>query len=134
MKPWSNTNQNHSEIKIKNIAICMYGQYRTGDGCLEYIKKFYDIQGVNVDFFCSLKPYETTYTRHKHNKETKKDIMAQDLLNDATIKYQTKQIKKYYKPKEFKIYSVKDENKLKDILGGDKYNNSYSFLRFGYQF
>ena len=26
------------------------------------------------------------------------------------------------------------ENKLKNILGGDKYNNSYSFLRFGYQF
>ncbi|MAX09936.1 MAG: hypothetical protein CMG13_03610 [Candidatus Marinimicrobia bacterium] len=26
------------------------------------------------------------------------------------------------------------ENKLKNIVGGDKYNNSYSFLRLGYQF
>lgn len=118
MKPWSNTNQHHSEIKIKNIAICMYGQYRTGDACLEYIKKFYDIPGsINVDYFCSLKPYETTYTRHKHNKETKKDIMAQDLLDTGTITYQANQIKKHYKPKEFKLYKVKDENKLKDIKG-----------------
>lgn len=118
MKPWSNTKQNHSEIEIKNIAICMYGQYRTGDACLEYIKRFYNVPGsINVDYFCSLKPYETTYTRHKHNEETKKDIMAQDLLDTATITYQANQIKKHYKPKEFKLYKVKDEDKLKDIKG-----------------
>lgn len=117
MKAWSNTNQNHSRIDIKNIAICMYGQYRTGDACLEYIKRFYDIPGVNVDYFCSLKPYETTYTRHKYNKENNKDLMEQDILNKDMINHQTNQIKKHYNPKQFKIYSLKKENQLKDIEG-----------------
>lgn len=117
MKAWSNLNNWHSKIEIKNIAICMYGQYRTGDSCLEYIKNFYATTGVNIDYFCSLKPYETTYTRMKHNNETQKDPMAQSILNDETVKYQTKQIKKCLNPKEFKIYSIEHENQLKNIEG-----------------
>ena len=59
-----------SSIVIKNVAVCMYGQYRTGDACKEYIKKFYDMPGVNVDFFCSLKEYETSYTRPHYNEKS----------------------------------------------------------------
>lgn len=117
MKDWSNLNNWHSKIEIKNIAICMYGQYRTGDACLEYIKNFYATTGVNIDYFCSLKPYETTYTRHKHNEETQKDPMAQSILNNKAVWHQMEQIKKWFNPKEFKIYSIEHENQLKNIEG-----------------
>ena len=117
MKPWSNINHSKSNIVIKNIAICMYGQYRSGDACLEYIKKFYNVPGVNVDYFCSLKPYETTYTRHKYNKDLNKDLLEQDILPEDAVKYQTEQITKHYNPKKFKIYTTEYENQLADLEG-----------------
>lgn len=112
---FSGGNNFKSSINIKNIAICMYGQYRTGDACLEYIKEFYNIEGVNVDYFCSLKPYETTYTRHKHNKILKKELLDQDVLSEDAVKHQTSQILKHFNPKEFKIYTCEYEQQLLDI-------------------
>lgn len=60
------------ENNIKNIAVLVYGQYRTGDLTLPYIKKFYENKyNVNVDFFVSLKS-GTSYANNsmyieKHN-------------------------------------------------------------------
>lgn len=43
-------------MKLENIAICLYGQYRTGDICVPHIKDMIDmIDGVNIDYFCSVK-------------------------------------------------------------------------------
>jgi|TARA_B100001105_G_scaffold255405_1_gene254651 hypothetical protein len=40
----------------KRIAVCMYGQYRTGDYLLPYYKEFFkNNYNVEVDFFCSVK-------------------------------------------------------------------------------
>lgn len=106
-----------SWIQIKNIAVCMYGQYRTGDACIEYLKKFYDIEGVNVDFFCSLKEYETTYTRESYNMKTYGEEYSreQSPLSSDAVAYQTQQIHKHYNPKKFKIYSTEYEEGLKGI-------------------
>ena len=104
-----------SIVNIKNIAICMYGQYRTGDSCLEYIKKFYNNEEVKVDYFCSLKPYETTYTREKYNEKVNKNLKDKEILNNDEVEYQQSQIFKYYNPKKFKIYTTEYEDQLKDI-------------------
>lgn len=104
-----------SMINIKNIAICVYGQYRTGDACLEYIQKFYKSKGYNVDFFCSLKPYTTTYTRHVYNKQEGKDIWHQDITPTEELKHQLDQIKKYLSPKLINMYSKEYEDELMDI-------------------
>ena len=105
-----------SNIVIKNVAVCMYGQYRTGDACKEYIKKFYDMPGVNVDFFCSLKEYETSYTRPHYNKKSGvKDFRQQQHLSSDAVQYQSKQIHDAYNPVEFKIYTTEYEEQLLDI-------------------
>jgi hypothetical protein len=116
-KKWRDEQLQDSRIKIKNVAVCMYGQYRTGDACIESIKQFYKMDGINVDFFCSLKEYETTYTRHKYNKEKFDYEYAKDQqhLPEDAVKYQTKQILEHYKPKKFKLYTTEYENELRDI-------------------
>ena len=111
------TQHDDSHIAIKNIAVCMYGQYRTGDACLEYIKKFYNVSGVNVDFFCSLKAYETTYTRKIHNKNNNKNTWKRDIISEDKVKHQTEQITKHCNPKKFKIYTTEYENQLADMEG-----------------
>lgn len=108
---------NDSNIEIKNVAVCMYGQYRTGDSCLEYIKKFYEAEGCNVDFFCSLKPYETSYTRHKYNSMLDKRMEDKDVKDVDTIKHQVSQITNILAPTKFKLYTLEYENQLKNING-----------------
>ena len=107
----------NSNIQIKNIAVCMYGQYRSGDACIKAIKQFYEIEGANVDFFCSLKEYETSYTRHDYNVEKYDYAYSrnQEQLTQDAVEYQTKQILEHYKPKKFKVYTTEYENELKDI-------------------
>tara|TARA_B110000259_G_C14033163_1_gene407725 strand:- start:3034 stop:4041 length:1008 start_codon:yes stop_codon:yes gene_type:complete len=107
----------HSKIHIKNIAICMYGQYRTGDACLEYIKKFYNSDDINVDYFCSLKTYETTYTRHIHNEKINKKLWEKEIVDKDILEYQKSQIFKYLTPVAFKIYSLDYEQQLADAEG-----------------
>jgi hypothetical protein len=44
-------------MRINNLAVCFYGQWRTGDVCVPYIKSMIDqIEDLeNVDYFCSIK-------------------------------------------------------------------------------
>jgi|TARA_R110002074_G_scaffold232748_4_gene404381 hypothetical protein len=105
----------NSIINIKNIAICLYGQYRTGDACLEYIRNFYESEGYNVDFFCSLKPYTTAYTRPIYNKNKNREIFQKDISSTNELKHQLSQIKKYLSPKLINVYSKEYEDELMDI-------------------
>lgn len=110
-----NTGLENSNIQIKNIAVCMYGQYRTGNITKEYIKQFYDIEDCNVDYFCSLKPYNTAYTRPKFIKHKKKhfnSIADTWEVTDKELSNQITEIKNTYQPKMFKIYDVEMENNL----------------------
>ena len=109
--------KHESIIDVKNVAICMYGQYRTGDACLEYIKKFYQAKNVNIDFFCSVKEYETTYTRLEYNKNTlgTTDHLTQRPLDKTAIEYQSNQIKTHYQPKKFEVYKTRNESILLDM-------------------
>lgn len=43
-------------MKISNLAICFYGQYRSGDVCIPHLKSIIDKINVdNIDIFCSTK-------------------------------------------------------------------------------
>lgn len=50
------------------IAVCMYGCWRTGDKCIDYIKDFFDCNNseVQVDFFCSIKSVDQYLNVNKH--------------------------------------------------------------------
>ena len=93
----------------------MYGQYRTGDACLEYIQKFYKNKGYNVDFFCSLKPYTTAYTRPIYNKNKNREIFQKDITLPEELEHQLVQIGKYLSPKLINVYSKEYEDELMDI-------------------
>ena len=54
--------------KVNKIAVCFYGQYRTGTYCLPIIEKFLSQIDADVDVFCSLKNYTTYATRHSYTK------------------------------------------------------------------
>ena len=55
--------------KCKKIAICLYGQYRTGDYILPYFKKISDAVDCDVEFFCSTKSLNIYYlSQSAHNK------------------------------------------------------------------
>lgn len=86
-----------SNKKIR-VAVCMYGQWRTGDKCKEYIKNFYNIDDVDVDFFCSVKNYDL-YT-------TTKEDLGTDVLNDTELEYT---IKYAYSPKKFNLIRFQDD-------------------------
>lgn len=43
-------------MNIDRIAICFYGQWRTGQVCVPYLKDMFDkIEGATVDYFCNVK-------------------------------------------------------------------------------
>jgi len=55
-------------MKEIRIAVCLFGQVRTGLYCAEYIKRLYNLSNVTIngcihpvkiDFFCSVKNYNT---------------------------------------------------------------------------
>tara|TARA_R110000737_G_scaffold324310_1_gene337195 strand:- start:585 stop:1571 length:987 start_codon:yes stop_codon:yes gene_type:complete len=57
---------------IKNIAVCLYGRFGTGEYCAPSILKFFKTtHNVNVDFFCATKDYNnyyhTKYNRSRHD-------------------------------------------------------------------
>jgi len=105
----------NSFLKIKKIAVCMYGQYRTGDICIDFLKKFYDMPGYQVDFFCSLKPYSTSYTRKAFNKKNNRQILHIDKENKEIIQKNISTIKNKLNPKKFKLYTIEYESELKNI-------------------
>lgn len=50
-------------MKITNLAICFYGQYRTGDICVPHLKSIVDkIDVDNIDIFCSVKTSNSYHT------------------------------------------------------------------------
>tara|TARA_R110000782_G_scaffold88266_1_gene170448 strand:- start:2517 stop:3542 length:1026 start_codon:yes stop_codon:yes gene_type:complete len=97
--------------KVNKIAVCFYGQYRTGTYCLPIIEKFLSQIDADVDVFCSLKNYTTYATRHSYTKNNGIDGHPSN-WNDielVDINYQTDQIEKYLKPKIFKLCTADDE-------------------------
>jgi hypothetical protein len=77
-------------MKIDKIAVCMYGQYRSGLHLSDTIKDYFNFKGKDVDFFCSVKTYELFYNS---STETDKE------LNDRETKTIMSDIEKNYKPK-----------------------------------
>lgn len=65
--------------KMNKIAVCLFGQYRTGDYVLPRIKKHFDIPGVEVDWFCSFKS-STNYERYQgfHDKYAPGEVIIPD--------------------------------------------------------
>ena len=109
--------KDNCKITIKNIAVCFYGQYRTGDACLKAIKNFYklsDDHNINVDFFCSFKSYETTYTRHKFNKQNNKDWTSKKIYKSFEVQKQIDYIQEVLQPKSIKVMDTNVEESLKD--------------------
>lgn len=96
---------------IKRIAVCCYGQYRTGDYCLPIIKKFYEKTAIEVDFFCSLKAY-TTYNNHRKWRE-KNNITDNNHMVFADTDYQTSQLKNHLHPRAIKIITIEEEENNK---------------------
>jgi hypothetical protein len=104
-----------SVINIKNIAVCMYGQYRTGDACLEYIKEFYNIEDINVDFFCSLKNYETSQSRLQYNKDTSDNIQGDTVItSEDELWRQIDNIQKHLSPITLTVCTTEDDNQFVD--------------------
>lgn len=86
-----------------NIAICIWGQWRSGDICAPYIKNFFTAydENINVDFFTSVKDYnlyENSSTPSNFN------IDGNELLN---------KLESCYNPKKKKI--------TKDIVHENNY-------------
>jgi len=69
---------------IKNIAVCLYGRFGTGEYCSPSLLEFFKTtHNVNVDFFCATKDYDNYYTAHYES--TPDDIKRLD-INDLTTK------------------------------------------------
>tara|TARA_B110000503_G_scaffold100861_1_gene150834 strand:+ start:119 stop:1177 length:1059 start_codon:yes stop_codon:yes gene_type:complete len=76
---------------IKNIAVCLYGRFGTGEYCAPSILKFFkNTLGVNVDFFCATKDYDNYY-RTKYNR-SRDDItmIGTEYLTDMLAVYNPK--------------------------------------------
>jgi len=80
--------------KMNKIAVCLYGQYRTGDYVLPFIAKQFEHENVDVDFFCSFKDFNT-YERNKTYQENTSSANEKEFIDvEATSEY----IKKILKP------------------------------------
>ena len=77
---------------IKNIAVCLYGRFGTGEYCAPSILEFFkNTLGVNVDFFCATKDYDNYYCTH-YNNRTRNEIDKIDTayLTDMLAVYNPK--------------------------------------------
>jgi hypothetical protein len=55
-------------MKISNLAVCFYGQYRTGDICVPHLKTIISsIKVNNIDIFCSVKTATSYHTPDNAN-------------------------------------------------------------------
>lgn len=83
------------------VAICMYGQWRSGDICLPYLKKFFsNTAGAEVDFFCSVKKYNSPANRP--------DLNAKHFYTDSKIIEIKEKLISTLNVKKIKIYSDPD--------------------------
>jgi len=69
-------------ITIRNIAICFFGEFRVGGICYNQLKKFFSIEGINVDFFASTKDYIS----RDHGAYQKADLENLNLTDFKKIK------------------------------------------------
>jgi hypothetical protein len=83
--------------KNKKIAVCFYGQVRTGDYCKSFISEFLKIDQTEIDIFCSTKNYDIFL---RTNGNTKHDVDESDIAD----------LFNYYNPKLQNIISYDDES------------------------
>jgi hypothetical protein len=95
-------------MKINKIAVCMFGQYRTGLELSSTIASYFNIPGKDVDFFCSVKMYNKYFF-----VSSESDI---DYASDNSIVQDiTKDILDKYKPKLYNfIFSDSEQTNLSD--------------------
>jgi hypothetical protein len=91
--------------KIK-IAVCLYGQPRKLEYTSKYIKKYYDNENYEIDYFCSAKTYYEWFTDKR-----KLGIIETDDANEIAEK-----ISKIYNPKSLRIIP----KRLDDLCDYDK--------------
>ena len=90
-----------SELKFpkgcKRIAVCMYGQYRTGDYLVPYFIEFFKNKyNVQVDFFCSSKETRS-YLNSPHERNNNTDTVQQVWnKKDLTEKLQNSNLQRVY--------------------------------------
>jgi hypothetical protein len=80
-------------MKISNLAICLYGQYRSGDVCVPHLKSIIDnIEVDNIDVFCSVK---TSLSFHASQRLLN---MGVQLLKNDDIEHITKYLTEHLSP------------------------------------
>jgi hypothetical protein len=107
-------------MKIDKIAVCMYGQYRSGLVLSSVISDYFKISDKQVDFFCSVKLYDKFY-----NTSEQREVELYTYDDDRTEKIIT-DIKEKYKPKM--LNTITAENDLADNLS---MNDTHFGLRHG---
>jgi hypothetical protein len=104
---------------IKNIAVCLYGRFGTGEYCAPSILKFFkNTLGVNVDFFCATKDYDNYYTtNYKTIHAGGTDIERLD-ISDLTNKLSV------YNPKDIAISTLEEDERRR---GAHPSSNGHMF-------
>jgi hypothetical protein len=65
----------------------MYGQYRSGLHLSETIKDYFNFNGKNVDFFCSVKTYELFYNSVTEADKGLDETETKNIISDIEQKY-----------------------------------------------
>jgi hypothetical protein len=92
-------------MNIVNLAICFYGQYRSGDVCLPHLKSIIDnINVENIDIFCSTK---NSLSFHASRRLME---MGVETINDDEVDHIRKTITDVLNPKS--IHFVTDPFEL----------------------
>ena len=111
-----------SRKKISNIAVCMFGSYRTGNYCIPNIADFFkNDKGVNVDYFCAFKDYDSFYTS---DPVTDDEYKFKKLDTDDIIL----NLKKHFNLKDFKISTIEQDTARR----GSEWPFSSSYLFSSY--
>jgi len=86
---------------IKNIAVCLYGRFGTGEYCAPSILEFFkNTLGVNVDFFCATKDYNSYgNTKCVVDSHLPTKIDTTDLINKLKV----------YKPEDTIIITAEQD-------------------------
>lgn len=92
-------------MNIFNLAICFYGQYRSGDVCIPHLKSIIDNINVdNIDVFCSTK---NSLSFHASRKLMN---MGVEVLSDNDAEHISNSLKEVLNPKS--IHFVTDPFEL----------------------
>ena len=105
---------------IKNIAVCLYGRFGTGEYCAPSILEFFETtHDVNVDFFCATKDYDNYYNALYENTP---DNMKRLDISDLTTKLSV------YNPKDTIIATMEED---KERRGFHPQSNAHLFSQIG---